>query len=138
MAFASTVITIPVPSPLPLGFERHTPLRFRAQVSRLSHGLTALFAPSAKASLRPVGRGHPAPPITVGFYPNWSDETAPSLARNIGQLDWVVPTTVAIDKDGNLKISEDAVMRRIIINSIHRPLVLPMVQNVVNDVFSTG
>jgi cellulose synthase/poly-beta-1,6-N-acetylglucosamine synthase-like glycosyltransferase/peptidoglycan/xylan/chitin deacetylase (PgdA/CDA1 family)/spore germination protein YaaH len=138
VAFASTVITIPVPSPLPLGFERHTPLRFRAQVSRLSHGLTALFAPSAKASLRPAGRGRPAPPITVGFYPIWSDETAPSLARHIGQLDWLVPTTLAIDQAGNLKVSEDLVMRRIIINSIHRPLVLPMVQNVVNDVFSTG
>ncbi len=138
IAFASTVITIPVPSPLPLGFERHTPLRFRAQVSRLSHGLAALFAPGAKASLRPAGRGQPAPPITVGFYPNWSDETAPSLARHIGQLDWVVPTSVAIDQGGNLKISEDLVMRRIIINSIHRPLVLPMVQNVVNDVFSTA
>ncbi len=136
VAFASTVITIPTPSPLPLGFERRTPLRFRAQVLRLSHGLTALFAPNAKASLRPAVRGQPAPPISVGFYTNWSDESAPSLAKYIGQLDWVVPTTLAIDQSGNLKISEDLVMRRIVASSLRRPLVIPMVQNVVNDVFS--
>jgi cellulose synthase/poly-beta-1,6-N-acetylglucosamine synthase-like glycosyltransferase/peptidoglycan/xylan/chitin deacetylase (PgdA/CDA1 family)/spore germination protein YaaH len=136
VAFASTVITIPTPSPLPLGFERRTPLRFRAQVSRLSHGLTALFAPNAKAGLSPVARGLPAPPITAGFYPNWSDESAPSLAKYIGQLDWLVPSTLAIDQNGNLKVTEDRVMRRIITSSLHRPLVLPMVQNVVNDVFS--
>ncbi|MDE2301932.1 MAG: glycosyltransferase [Sphingomonadales bacterium] len=138
VAFASTVITIPTPSPLPLGFERRTPLRFRAQVSRLSHGLTALFAPNAKEALRPARRGQPAPAISVGFYTNWSDESAPSLARHIGQLDWLVPTTLAIDANGNLKVSEDTAMRRIVSSSLHRPLVLPMVQNVVNDVFSTG
>ena len=33
LAFASTVVTIPAPEPLPLGFERHTPLRLRSQVS---------------------------------------------------------------------------------------------------------
>ena len=87
VAFASTVIVIPTPSPLPLGFERRTPLRFRAQVSRLSHGLAALFAPNIKASLRPAHRGLPAPPVSVGFYTNWSDESAPSLAKYIGQLD---------------------------------------------------
>jgi hypothetical protein len=43
-AFASTVVSIPSPSPLPLGLERRTPLRFRAQVSQLSHGITRLFA----------------------------------------------------------------------------------------------
>ena len=72
----------------------------------------------------------------AGFYPNWSDESAPSLVKHIGQLDWLVPSTLAIDAQGHIKITEDLVMRRILVSSLHRPLVLPMVQNVVNDVFS--
>ena len=136
MAFASTVVHIPAPAPLPLQMERRTPLRLRAQVSRLSNGVTGLFARSAKATTRVSAKGDAGRPITLGFYTTWSDESAPSLARNINQIDWVVPTTLAIDGSGKLIVTEDRALRRIIASNIHRPLVLPMVQNVIGDNFS--
>ena len=132
LAFASTVVTIPAPSPLPLGFERHTPLRLRSQVSRLSHTITDLFAGPYKP--RPGSRGYR--PITVGFYTTWADESGPSLAANVGLLDWVAPTTLAVDAKGNLVVNDDKVLRRVLLSSLHRPLVVPTLQNVVGDNFS--
>ena len=132
LAFASTVVTIPAPEPLPLGFERHTPLRLRSQVSRLSHTITDLFAGPPK--VHPGSRGYR--PITVGFYTTWADESGPSLAQNVALLDWVAPTTLAVDKGGNLVARDDKVLRRVLLSSLHRPLVVPTLQNVVGDVFS--
>ncbi|MEY2943613.1 MAG: hypothetical protein RLY97_1627, partial [Pseudomonadota bacterium] len=135
--FASTVIHIPAPAPLPLGFERRTPLPLRAQVGRISQSINQLLGHSPKASIRPPQNGQSQRPLTVGFYATWSDESAPALAKNIGQLDWVVPTTLAVDSQGRLHVNEDRAMRRILSNSMNHPLVLPMVQNVVSDVFSS-
>ena len=132
LAFASTVVTIPAPEPLPLGFERHTPLRFRAQVSRLSNTITDLFRGPYKP--RPGSRGYR--PITIGFYTTWADESGPTLSEHISQLDWVAPTTLAVDKTGQLVVNDDKVLRRIMLSSIHRPLVVPTLQNVVGDNFS--
>jgi cellulose synthase/poly-beta-1,6-N-acetylglucosamine synthase-like glycosyltransferase/peptidoglycan/xylan/chitin deacetylase (PgdA/CDA1 family)/spore germination protein YaaH len=134
VGFASTVVTVPAQAPLPLGFERRGPLRLRAQVARLSHSVAGLFSPSAKSAY--VNRGRGSRPVTVGFYPTWSDNSAPALVRAIGQLDWVVPTTLAIDKAGNLHVADDRVLRRIVSTNLHRPLVLPMVQNIIRDDFS--
>ena len=132
MAFASTVVSIPAPAPLPLGFERRAPLPFRTQVSRLSHGITNLFRSKPRASQRGVG----SPPITIGFYTTWSDESAPTLIKHINQLDWIAPTSLAIDVAGKIQVHEDRAMRRILLSNIHRPLVVPVLQNVVGDVFS--
>ena len=132
LAFASTVVTIPAPSPLPLGFERHTPLRLRSQVSRLSHSITDLFRGPDKP--RRSSRGYR--PITVGFYTTWADEAGPTLSQHIGQLDWVAPTTLAVNRNGQLVITDDKPLRRILASSIHRPLVVPTLQNVVGDDFS--
>jgi hypothetical protein len=43
LVFASTVASVPVPSPLPIGFERMTPLPFRTQVSRFKHRLARII-----------------------------------------------------------------------------------------------
>ena len=134
IGFASTVVHIPAPSPLPLGMERRTPLRLRAQVSRLSHNVSRLFGTEA----RPSASRDASRPITIGFYTTWSDESAPSLARNINQIDWVVPTTLAIDGSGKLVSTDDRALRRIVASNLHRPLVLPMLQNVIGDDFSTA
>jgi cellulose synthase/poly-beta-1,6-N-acetylglucosamine synthase-like glycosyltransferase/peptidoglycan/xylan/chitin deacetylase (PgdA/CDA1 family)/spore germination protein YaaH len=132
VGFASTVVSIPAPSPLPLGFERRTPLRFRAQVAQLSHGITNLFAGAPKPRPGKVTQK----PVSVGFYTTWSDSSAPSLVRHIGQLDWVAPTTLAIDKTGNVVEHEDQAFRRIMLGSLRRPLVVDVLQNVVGDDFS--
>ena len=132
IAFASTVVSIPAPAPLPLGFERRAPLPFRAQVSRLSHGITDLF----RSRPRPQQSASAARPITIGFYTTWSDESAPSLVKHINQLDWVAPTTLAIDTNGKVVVHEDRALRRILLSNMHRPLVMPVLQNVIGDNFA--
>ena len=132
LGFASTVVSIPAPPPLPLGFERATPLPFRAQVGRLQSRIANLFAAPPKGT----GAARGAKPISVGFYTTWADDSVPSLSKHISQLDWIVPTTLAVAPNGTLQINEDRAMRRILLNNLHHPLVVPMVQNVVGDVFS--
>ncbi len=131
IAFASTVVHIPAPSPLPLGLERRSPLPMRAQVASFKHSLTSLFrdAPKQRAN-----QSHK--PLTIAFYPNWSDASAPSLVRNIDQIDWVAPTTLNIDAKGKLVVSEDRALRRVLLSALHRPLVVPVLQNVDDTGFS--
>jgi spore germination protein YaaH len=74
--------------------------------------------------------------ITVAFYSNWSDASAPSLLRHINQIDWVAPTSLNIDLAGKLHVSEDRPLRRILLSALHRPLVVPVLQNVDDDGFS--
>lgn len=131
LVFASTVVSVPVPSPLPIGFERMTPLPFRAQVSHFKHRLTRLVRSAPKARLA----ADPGKPLTVAFYTSWTDESAPSLERHIDQVDWVAPTLLALDKGGHLVITEDAPLRRIVSNSMHRPLVVPVIQNAFGGVW---
>ena len=130
-AFASTVVNIPAPSPLPLGFERRTALPIRAQVSNVSHAITSLFRSPPKVRANSGGK-----PITVAFYTTWSDESAPSLIHNINQIDWVAPTSLNIDSQGKLQVHEDRALRRILLSNINRPLVVPVLQNVAGDFFA--
>lgn len=128
--FATTLATVPAVQPLPLGFERTAPLRFKSQVSRLSHRLADLFGRHAT----PAARGAPDS-LTVGFYTSWSDGSALTLARHVGQLDWVAPTLLSIDPAGHLQVTDDGPMRRVLAGSLHRPLVVDVLQNAANGVW---
>jgi cellulose synthase/poly-beta-1,6-N-acetylglucosamine synthase-like glycosyltransferase/peptidoglycan/xylan/chitin deacetylase (PgdA/CDA1 family)/spore germination protein YaaH len=129
LAFASTVVSVPAPSPLPIGFERMTALPFRAQVSRFKHRLARMARGRMPA---PVA---PGKPLTVAFYTSWTDESAPSLAHHIDQVDWVAPTLLALDRKGGLAVAEDAPLRRVVSSSIHRPRIVPVVQNASDGVW---
>jgi peptidoglycan/xylan/chitin deacetylase (PgdA/CDA1 family)/spore germination protein YaaH/GT2 family glycosyltransferase len=128
--FATTLATVPTVQPLPLGFERMAPLRLKSQVSRLSHRLQDLFGRHAV----PAARGRPGS-LTVGFYTSWTDGSAVTLARHIGQLDWVAPTLLSIDRTGALQVSDDGPLRRVLTGSIHRPLVVDVLQNAADGVW---
>lgn len=121
--FASTVLEVPTPLPLPIGYERMSALPFRAQVSRIKHRVGQLF-PHAVASTQTTGR-----PLTVGFYASWSDDSAPSLQRHVEQLDWVAPTLLDLAPDGTLLVHDDPTLRRVVSGSLHRPLIVPVLQN---------
>ena len=128
IAFATTVVNVPAPSPLPLGFERYAPLPFRAQVSRIRHRVDRLFGSSAPVRVG-AAAGHP---LTVAFYTSWTDESTPSFASHIDQIDWVAPTLLFLDR-GRLVETDDAPMRRVLATHGHRPLVVPVLQNAFNE-----
>ena len=124
VAFATTVVEVPAPSPLPIGYERLSALPFRAQVSRIKHRVRDLLRPALPARSAATGK-----PLTVAFYTSWTDDSTPSLLRHINQIDWVAPTLLSLAPDGNLLVTEDAPLRRVITNSLHHPLVVPVLQN---------
>ncbi|NBW75572.1 MAG: glycosyltransferase [Sphingomonadaceae bacterium] len=124
-AFASTVITVPAPLPLPIAYERMSPLPFRTQVSRIKHKVLKLIG--ARPALNTTRSSRP---LTVAFYTSWSDNSAQTLARHINQVDWVAPTLFTLDRSGRLVTSDDGPLRRVMNGSLHRPLVVPVVQNI--------
>ncbi|MBW8783411.1 MAG: glycosyltransferase [Novosphingobium sp.] len=132
LVFASTVVSVPAPAPLQLGFERMAPLPFRAQVSRLKHKFVRLL----HHGRIPAPTGEAGKPLTVAFYTSWTDESAPSLERNLDAIDWVAPTLLAVAPSGQLVITDDPPLRRIMAANLHHPLVVPVVQNVINEVFN--
>jgi cellulose synthase/poly-beta-1,6-N-acetylglucosamine synthase-like glycosyltransferase/peptidoglycan/xylan/chitin deacetylase (PgdA/CDA1 family)/spore germination protein YaaH len=124
--FAATVIEVPVPRPLAIAMEHPLPRPLKQQVSRLRHRLTS-WLPSG-----PTAR--PNDPIAVGFYVPWDDASRGSLARHIGQLDWVVPSLYAVNGPRHqFTITPDPNFGAILATTSHKPKVLPMVQNAVED-----
>ncbi len=130
LAFASTVLTVSTPSPLPLGFERRTALPLKSQVSSLTSKLGHLFHRQAGA-VKAAETG--TAPITVAFYTSWTESSAPSLAKHLGQVDWVAPTLLFLDRNGGMKTADDAPLRRVLTGALHQPLVVPVLQNAENS-----
>ena len=128
--FATTVLEVPIAAPLPIGYERMAPLPFRAQVSRLKHRVTGLFRP------QPVTAAASGHPLTIAFYsPAMEDGTA-SLTHHVDQVDWLAPTTLSLDPGGTMTVSDDPTLRRIVANALHRPLVVPVLQNITNGTWN--
>ena len=126
LAFATTVATVPSSQPLKLGFERPQPLPLRTQVGRLSRSLSALFG------RRGVAPAHQAQNLTIGFYSPFGEGAVDSLKHQAGQLDWVAPTLMTLDHQGNFIATDDTRMRRVLAGQIRRPLVVDVVQNIAN------
>ena len=126
LAFATTVATVPSSQPLKLGFERPQPLPLRTQVGRLSRSLSALLG------RRGVAPAHQAQNLTIGFYSPFGEGAVDSLKHQAGQLDWVAPTLMTLDHQGNFIATDDTRMRRVLAGQIRRPLVVDVVQNIAN------
>ncbi|MEI6642675.1 MAG: glycosyltransferase [Novosphingobium sp.] len=127
VVFATTVVTVPPAPPLPLGFERQAPFPLKTQVSRLSQKLGQLFG--RRTALAAHGGEQT---LNVGFYTSWTDGSAQTLERHVGELDWLAPTLFSLDHSGNLAVTDDAPMRRILTSALRRPLVVPVLQNAAN------
>ena len=126
VAFAITVLAVPVGGPLhPIG-ERNQARPLKQQLARIGH----------KIGWLPSGRAHAtsADAVTVGFYVPWDPDSRSSLQRNVTQLDWVVPTLGSITEGGRRAVfTADPAFDRIIATAPNRPRVLPMVQNAADD-----
>ncbi|MBC2664953.1 glycosyltransferase [Novosphingobium flavum] len=124
--FATTVFEVPAHDPLPIGYERMRALPFRAQVSHIKHRITGLFHPSGKAALT-ASTQHP---LTVGFVSTLNEDGTASLMHNINALDWVAPTLLSMDAHGQMAVDDNPPLRRIVGNAMHRPLIMPVFQNI--------
>ncbi|WP_414901407.1 glycosyltransferase [Sphingomonas flavalba] len=129
-----TIAAVPVPDPLPLGAERPQPRPLPAQIAHIRRRLTR----GVHAAGRGLGLWLPATPppraagnpLTAAFYVSWDDASRASLRHHVGQLDWVVPGLASVTgADHRFVYTHDRAFSRIMAGQIHRPKVLPMVQN---------
>ena len=127
--FATTVVNVPAPSPLSIGYERMTALPFRAQISRITHRIVDLrHRPAPIVQTRTGAR-----PLTIAFYSAEADNSVNTLLRNINEIDWVAPTLLTLDPAGQLAATDDPTLRRVVGNSLHRPAIVPVIQNIQNE-----
>ncbi|WP_353226443.1 glycosyltransferase [Novosphingobium sp.] len=129
LAFATTVATVPTSQPLKLGFERPQPLPLRTQVGRISRQLSSLFG------RRAVPAERQAQNLTVGFYTPFGEGAVESLKHKVGELDWIAPTLMSLDPQGNFTAGDDTRMRRVLAGQIRRPLVIDVLQNASSGVW---
>lgn len=135
--FAATLVAVPVPRPLALVMEHPMPRPLAQQVGRLRHKAARRLA-AIRHSLGwlPAGpsAGGRIDPVAVGFYVPWDDASLGSLAAHIGSLDWVVPSVYSVTGPQHvLKVTRDTRFDALLAATPHRPKILPMIQNAVDD-----
>jgi cellulose synthase/poly-beta-1,6-N-acetylglucosamine synthase-like glycosyltransferase/peptidoglycan/xylan/chitin deacetylase (PgdA/CDA1 family)/spore germination protein YaaH len=144
-ALFATIRIVPAEPPLPVAMEhglpRPTPkatLLGRAQ-RRVNAALRALLglAPPTPRQVGPrkatAAATAMARPLAVGFYVPWDESSTFSLQRHIADLDWLTPVWVTVTGPNHqFTVLPDRNGRAIINTAVHRPLILPVVQNFAN------
>ncbi|MGN6270276.1 MAG: glycosyltransferase [Sphingomonas sp.] len=73
-------------------------------------------------------------PLAIAFHAPWDPSSVASLQRHIDQLDWVIPGWLSLTgPEHRLVEFQDNAGRAIINQAAHRPVILPMIQNALND-----
>ena len=125
LGFAWTVVSVPAdPAIYPIG-ERIQARPLTEQVAHLRHRVGAWLPPA---------RPGVAKPVSAGFYVPWDPDSRVSLARHIDALDWVIPSVASYTDGGRTRqYAPDTAFHRIIDRTVHKPRVLPMIQNAAGD-----
>jgi peptidoglycan-N-acetylglucosamine deacetylase len=70
------------------------------------------------------------PPVSVGFYVNWDDSSYASLAKNIHQLDWLIPEWLHLSAGAeSLKYDIDAKVIKLAKSKNPTLKILPLINN---------
>jgi cellulose synthase/poly-beta-1,6-N-acetylglucosamine synthase-like glycosyltransferase/peptidoglycan/xylan/chitin deacetylase (PgdA/CDA1 family)/spore germination protein YaaH len=71
-----------------------------------------------------------SPPVSIGFYVNWDDSSYASLAKNINQLDWLIPEWLHLTA-GNELLKYDIDKKVIALVKSKNPTlkILPLINN---------
>jgi len=76
------------------------------------------------------------PSLAIAFHTPWDPSSAASLERHVEQLDWVIPGWVSVTgADHHITVFRDTAGRAILNKAVHRPVVIPMIQNAVGGVW---
>ncbi|HEY1125872.1 MAG TPA: polysaccharide deacetylase family protein [Sphingobium sp.] len=120
IAFATTIVEVPATSALDFSRERQQPLPFKTHLAHWRHRMPQWA--------NPAGRQRP---INAAFYVPWDPESVSALRAHYDQLDWVIASNAAIDREtGRLNIHADPGLHALVRSRIHRPKMFLMVQNV--------
>ena len=70
------------------------------------------------------------PRLAIAFHVPWDESSTASLARHVEQLDWVIPGWISVTgADHRITVYRDTAGRAVLNRAVHRPVILPMVQN---------
>ena len=70
------------------------------------------------------------PSLAIAFHTPWDPSSPASLGRHVEQLDWVIPGWVSVTgPDHAITVFRDTAGRAVLNRAVHRPVILPMVQN---------
>jgi len=141
-ALGATIQLLPAAEPLPVALERGKPLpaprtSLLARTERsFNHAIERLMG-TRPPSVRTVGAKQAAAvavamdkPLAVGFYTPWDQSSTASLQRHINDLDWLAPVWLTVTgAQHQLNVLPDPAGRAIINGTVHRPLILPVIQN---------
>jgi cellulose synthase/poly-beta-1,6-N-acetylglucosamine synthase-like glycosyltransferase/peptidoglycan/xylan/chitin deacetylase (PgdA/CDA1 family)/spore germination protein YaaH len=140
--FAASIGMVPTAPLLPIEPE-HPALRAlpapRAGIIRqtkrdINYYATRLFGTSA--ALPGLAKGQAArggnPSLAIAFHAPWDESSVASFGRHVEQLDWLIPGWVSVTgADHHITVFRDQAGRDILNKAVHRPVILPMVQNAV-------
>jgi cellulose synthase/poly-beta-1,6-N-acetylglucosamine synthase-like glycosyltransferase/peptidoglycan/xylan/chitin deacetylase (PgdA/CDA1 family)/spore germination protein YaaH len=127
--FATTIVNVPIPNPLPMRFQG-TGLHALAERIGLAHrhghgARDGSWLPVAPAKGARVGRQRIA-----GFYVPWEESSRASLQAHVSELDAVIPVFGFVTGPSHqLRVTSDRAFDAIIAAAAHRPNVVPLVQN---------
>ncbi|BBD99443.1 polysaccharide deacetylase [Sphingobium amiense] len=123
LAFATTLIFVPRERDLELPLPRAHAAKFLPTLHRrLLSWLPARHASSTSA------------PLSIGFYVPGDEGGLNTLVRHVGALDWIVPASINVSGPRHtVTVSRDPRLDHLMAQMRHRPLVLPMVQNLLED-----
>lgn len=133
IAFAGTIVEVTPQSQLPFQVEHGSPA---------PPGRNGDFLRRSDRSLRRTARvvrrlwsgsaADPNRPLAIGFHAPWDDASAATLQRHVEELDWLIPGWVSITgPDHRVTTFPDTRGRAILARALHRPVLLPMIQNAI-------
>ncbi|WP_174291970.1 glycosyltransferase [Sphingomonas bacterium] len=107
----------------------HDPAILRRTRRDIGYYARSLFGPGGGSRQR-AGVN---PGLAIAFHTPWDESSGASLQRHVEQLDWLIPGWVSITGPTHrITVFRDPVGRSILNRAVHRPVIVPMVQNVLN------
>ncbi len=140
--FAASIGMVPTAPLLPIEPE-HPALRAlpapRAGIIRqtkrdINYYANRLFGTSAAVPGQVKGQAARSgnPSLAIAFHAPWDESSVASLGRHVEQLDWLIPGWISVTgADHRITVFRDQAGRDILNKAVHRPVILPMVQNAV-------
>ena len=132
IGFGATILAVVPQSQLPFPVERSSPAGLQEGFAKRSDRSLHRILHYAKRLWKGADAQGNAP-LAIAFHTPWDDASAASLQRHIEELDWLVPGWLSITgPDHHVTLFPDARGKAIIAHAVHRPKVLPMIQNAID------
>jgi cellulose synthase/poly-beta-1,6-N-acetylglucosamine synthase-like glycosyltransferase/peptidoglycan/xylan/chitin deacetylase (PgdA/CDA1 family)/spore germination protein YaaH len=76
------------------------------------------------------------PQLAIAFHAPWDGSSVASLSRHVEQLDWLIPGWISVTGPTHqTTVFRDSAGRAIINKAVHKPVLIPMVQNAIEGVW---